>query len=130
MNKQQRLRNAAEGFMAGLVACGYEGPWRWNSLDWELAFYRAWGDWAPRQRDPRQFPDFSLGSSRTSSQGRDMLRQLKATSPFHRYQDEPLTKEPFGLAPVEYLEIWVSGASPDEWIGLAKTFLAGMGRDS
>ncbi|MEI2826209.1 MAG: hypothetical protein V9F04_07265 [Dermatophilaceae bacterium] len=29
MNKQQKLRNIAEGLLAGLAAVGYQGPWRW-----------------------------------------------------------------------------------------------------
>jgi len=127
VNKQQRLRNAAEGFMGGLVANGFLGPWRWKNLDWELAFYKAWRAWPPQQRDPGSFPHFELGGHRTSSQAREMLWQLKATSPFCNYQDEPLPTEPKNLTPVEYLEIWADGATPDEWIALAAGFLREMG---
>lgn len=126
MNKQQRLRNAAEGFMGGLVANGFRGPWRWNNLDWELAFYKVWRAWLPQQRDPKSFPRFELGGHRASSQAREMLWQLKATSPFYSYQDEPLPAEPLNLTPVEYLEIWAKGATPEEWIALAAAFLTEM----
>jgi len=44
--KQQRLRNTAEGLMAGLVANGYSGPFRHSHLTWELPFHRAWARWA------------------------------------------------------------------------------------
>jgi hypothetical protein len=126
VTKQQRLRNTAEGFMAGLVVNGFRGPWRWNNLDWELAFYKAWRDWPPQQRDPKLFPRFELAGQRTSSQGREMLWQLKATSPFRGYRDEPLPLEPLNLPPAEYLEIWVEGATPEEWISLAAAFLDAM----
>lgn len=112
--------------MGGLVASGFRGPWRWNNLDWELAFYKAWRAWLPQQRDPMSFPRFELGGHRTSSQAREMLWQLKATSPFHSYQDEPLLLEPLNLAPVEYLEFWAEGATPEEWIALAAAFLREM----
>lgn len=123
MTKPQRLRMTAEGFIAGLVACGYRGPWRWNNLDWELSFYRVWRDWPPQQRSPEQFPNFELGGHGRTSQARDMLWQLKRTSPFHQYRDQPLPEEPMGLSPREYLEIWADAASPDEWITLAAAFL-------
>lgn len=126
MNKQQRLRNTAEGFMGGLVANGFYGPWRWNNLDWELAFYNAWRAWPPQQRDPQSFPRFELGGNRTSSQAREMLWQLKSTSPFHNYENDPFPAEPKNLTPVEYLEIWADGATPEEWIALAAAFLREM----
>jgi hypothetical protein len=123
VNKQQRLRNAAEGFMGGLVANGFRGPWRWSNLDWELPFYRVWRDWPPPRRDPKSFPHFELGGHATSSEAREMLWQLKRTSPFHGFRNEPLPLEPFGLTPVEYLEIWAQGATSDEWIALVANFL-------
>lgn len=52
--------------------------------------------------------------------------QLKRTSPFAGGWANELTDEPFGLTPREYLDIWVGGASPDEWIALADPFLALM----
>ena len=112
--------------MAGLVANGYRGPWRWNNLDWELSFYRAWRAWPPQLRNPEMFPRFELGGHRTGSEGRELLWQLKATSPFHAYQNEQLPLEPLGLPPAEYLDIWVEGASPEEWVALAATFLEEM----
>ncbi|WP_431230823.1 hypothetical protein [Paenarthrobacter nicotinovorans] len=126
MNKTQRLRNVADGFMGGLVANGYRGPWGWNNLDWELSFYRAWHDWEPQQRDPQSFPRFELGGTRTSSEARELLWQLKSTSPFHAYQKEQLPLEPRGLTPSEYLEIYAEGATPEEWIALAAAFLDDM----
>lgn len=113
--------------MAGLVANGFRGPWRWNNLDWELAFYKAWREWPSQQRDPGLFPRFELGGHRTSSQAREMLWQLKTTSPFHGYQDQLLPLEPMNLSPHEYLEIRVEGATPEEWISLAQAFLKEMG---
>ena len=123
MNKQQRLRNAAEGFMAGLVANGFRGPWRWSNLDWELPFYQVWNDWEPQRTFPKAFPRFEIGGHATSSEGREMLWQLKRTSPFHGFRDGELPMEPLGLPPEEYLEIWVEGAAPDQWIALAASFL-------
>lgn len=126
MTKQQRLRNAAEEFMVGLVANGFRGPWRWNNLDWELAFYKAWREWPPQQRDHKSFPSFEVGGHRMTSQAREMLWQLKSTSPFHDYQKEPLPLMPRNLTPEEYLEISVDGASQSEWVSLAKAFLTEM----
>ena len=123
MTKAQRLRMTAEGFMAGLVTCGYEGPWRWNNLDWELPFYRVWREWPPQQRTPNSFPRFELGGHGRTSEAREMLWQLKSTSPFHQYRDQPLPKEPLGLSPHEYLEILADAASPAEWVALAEAFL-------
>ncbi|NRQ51727.1 hypothetical protein [Aeromicrobium stalagmiti] len=97
MNKTQRLRNTADGFMAALVANGFRGPWRWSHLDWELPFYQAWDTWPPQRRNPNDFPTIKLGGSGSSSQGRELLWQLKRTSPFHAYADEPLTEHPLGV---------------------------------
>ncbi|MEV6283764.1 hypothetical protein [Kribbella sp. NPDC051770] len=124
MNKQQRLRNTAEGFMGGLVASGFRGPWRWRHLDWELPFYRVWRDWLPQQQaEPGVFPQFKVGGHGSTSQAREMLWQLKRTSPFYSHATDPLPQTPIGLSPAEYLEIWVEGARPDEWIELATSFL-------
>lgn len=117
----------AEGFMAGLVASGYRGPWRWAHHQWEHAFYGAWSEWPPVGRAPQDFPRFRLGGGAgPTSQARDMLWQLKRTSPFHEYQSDPLPEEMFGLTPVEYLEIHADAARPDEWIALADAFLREM----
>ena len=56
-----------------------------------------------------------------------MLWQLKRTSPFHYYSSQRLPAEPLGLPIVEYLEIWVDGATPDEWIALGADFLGELG---
>ena len=124
--KHQRLRGTADGFMAALVECGYRGPWRWSNLDWELPFYQVWNAWEPRKRTPKLFPKFGIGPSATTSQGREMLWQLKRTSPFHGYADEQLTRSPFGLTPRDFLEIWAKEATPDEWVELAAGFLEQM----
>lgn len=126
MNKQQRLRNTAEGLMAGLVACGFRGPARWSNLDWELPFMQAWKAWGPKSRVPEDFPTFKVGGYGTSSEPRELLWQLKRTSPFEGGWANELADEPLGLTPREYLEIWATGASPDEWIELAGAFLALM----
>ena len=123
MNKQQRLRNTAEGVMAALVECGFRGPVRWSNLDWELPFVQAWGRWAPASRSPSDFPKFEVGGYRTSSEPREMLWQLKRTSPFEDGWNRVLTERPHGLTPRDYLDIWVKGATPDEWVGLAQAFL-------
>jgi hypothetical protein len=109
--------------MCALVACGYVGPWRWSNLDWELPFYQAWRAWPPKDRDPKAFPRFEVGGHGSTSEAREMLWQLKSTSPFHAFRDEPLPTRPLGLEPTEYLEIWAEGATPDEWIALAADFL-------
>ena len=127
MNKTQRLRNAAEGFMSGLLVCGFTGPWVWAHHEWEGAFYKAWRMWPPKDRTPQLFPTFKLGGGAgATSQARDMLWQLKRTSPFHDYGTRLFPQEPFGLPPHEYLEIHVEGATPQEWRQLAHSFLAVM----
>ncbi|MEP7738890.1 hypothetical protein ABKW28_14645 [Nocardioides sp. 31GB23] len=126
MTKTQKLRNLAEGLMAGLVECGYRGPWRWAHHQWEGPFYRAWDRWEPHTRP--EFPPLELGgsSSGRSSQARVVLWQLKSTSPFHAYESQPLTDQPRGMEPREYLEECCDGATADEWVELAKAFLAEM----
>lgn len=115
--------------MAGPVVCGYRGPWRWNDLDWELVFYKAWRAWPPSVINSLQLPLFAVGGSGTSSHGRDMLRQSKATLPFHQYREQPPPFRPLGLAPAEYFEIWVEAANPPKWIALSAAFLEEMGAD-
>lgn len=34
MNKQQKLKNTAEGLLGGLAAIGFRGPWRWAHHEW------------------------------------------------------------------------------------------------
>ncbi|UCN14785.1 hypothetical protein LFM56_00175 [Cellulomonas iranensis] len=51
---------------------------------------------------------------------------MKSTSPFNGYNRGPLNSAPRGLTPEEYLEIWVEGATPEEWMDLARSFLAEM----
>lgn len=130
MSKQQRLRTTAEGFMGGLVVCGFRGPWRWSHLEWELPFYRAWRRWPPQQRSPERFPTFEVGGHGRSSQAREMLWQLKRTSPFHDPHSQQLSSEPMGLSALEYLEIWTDTATPDEWTALAAAFLAEINKHS
>lgn len=127
VTKQQRLRNAAEGFMAGLVDNGYTGPFKHSHLNWELPFYRAWARWEPARRNPAAFPSFQVGGHGRTSEAREMLWQLKRTSPFHDYSCERLPTEPLGLPIAEYLEIWVDGATPEEWIALSADFLDELG---
>lgn len=124
MTKQQRLRNVAEGFLGGGVAVGFEGPFRWAHHQWEGSFYRVWRNWPPAARAPRDFPAFQIGGSANgrTSQARDMLWQIKRTSPFEGFKQQPLNPSPMGLTPEEYLEIWVKGATPDEWKNLARAF--------
>lgn len=128
MNKQQRLRNLAEGFLAALVECGYEGPWRWPHHRWEGSFYRAFHSWGPRS-DPI-FPRLQVGGSADgrTSQARDILWQIKRTSPFDGYDRAPLPTTPAGLSPREYLAEMVDGATPDEWVALGEAFLTEMAR--
>ena len=128
VTKQQRLRNVAEGFMAGLVANGFNGPFKYSNLDWELPFYRVWHRWEPPRRNPAVFPSFALGGTGRSSEPREILWQLKSTSPFNSYASEPLPTHPMGLTPEEYLEIWAEGAEPGEWIALGTDFLGELGK--
>lgn len=127
MNKQQKLKNTAEGLLAGLAAVGFEGPWRWAHHQWEGAFYHAWRNW-PAARDIKVFRTFRVGGSADGrmSQARDILFAVKSTSPFDGYDRGPLNPAPRGLTPEEYLEIWVEGATPQEWMDLARSFLAEM----
>jgi hypothetical protein len=128
MTKPQRLGMTADAFMAALVACGFKGPWRWSNVDWEPSFRRVWHDWPPQQRDPDRFPSFRLGGHGRTSEPRELLWQLKRTSPFHNLRENPLTDQPFGLSPREFLEIWADAARPDEWVALAHAFLDDMAR--
>jgi hypothetical protein len=129
MNKQQRLRNCAEGFLGGLAAVGFEGPFRWAHHQWELSFYWAWDRWAPATRSPRTFPTFQVGGSANgrTSQAREILWTINRNSPFDGYDKGPLNVAPRSLTPSEYLEDYVEGASPAEWMELARAFLAKMG---
>ena len=130
MDKTQRLRNAAEGFMAGLVAVGFEGPF-WSAWhEWEGSFYSAWRTWTPKDDNPGDFPTFHVGGSANgrSSQARDMLFTLKSTSPFEAYATNALPLEPRWLSPEQYLEIHVQGATPEQWKDLARAFLERIGR--
>lgn len=125
MTKQQRLRNAGERFLAGLAAVGFSGPFEWSHHQWEGAFYRAWNQWPPASRTPAVFPRFAVGgaSDGRTSQARDMLWQIKTTSPFHDFRNSELTTTPHGLSPAEYLDIWTEGANAEEWQDLARRFL-------
>ena len=108
MNKQQKLRNTAEGLLAGLAAVGFQGPWRWAHHEWEGAFYRAWQEWPPSgNRDV--FRTFGIGGSADgrTSQARDILFAVKGRSPFLGYDRTPINPRPMGLTPEEYLDIWV-----------------------
>lgn len=127
MTKQQSLRNTAEGLLAGLAAIGFEGPWRWPFHEWEGAFYRAWNRWPPSNATGT-FRTFRVGGSANgrASQAREVLFAIKSNSPFHDYESGPLNPTPMGLTPEEYLEDWVEGASPEEWIDLATDFLEEM----
>jgi hypothetical protein len=126
MTKTQKLRNVAEGFMAALVECGYRGPWRWAHHQWEGAFYRVWTSWAPHTND--EFPRLKLGGSAEgrTSQAREILWELKRTSPFAEHDHELLTDQPLGLTPREYLDDYCKGASADDWVALASAFLVEM----
>lgn len=127
MNKQQKLKNTAEGLLAGLAAVGFKGPWHWAHHEWEGAFYRAWRTWPPA-RDAQIFRTFQVGGSADgrTSQARDILFAVKSTSPFDGYDRGPLNPAPKGLTPEEYLEISVEGATPQEWMDLARSFLTEM----
>ena len=71
VTKQQRLRNAAEGFMAGLVANGYVGPFKHSHLNWELPFYRAWAQWEPaRETQPNSHRSRSAGTAGPARPGK------------------------------------------------------------
>jgi hypothetical protein len=124
VTKTQKLRNLAEGFMAALVECGYRGPWRWAHHQWEGSFYRVWNSWEPHTA--AVFPGLALGGSADgrTSQARDILWQLKSTSPFADYGTQPLPEHPRGMTPREYLDVWCEGATVDEWVELASAFLA------
>lgn len=129
MEKPQKLRNTAEGFMAGLAAAGYTGPFRWRNLQWELAFYDAWRRWEPKDRNPEFFRVFELDGHGKTSQGRELLWQLdKRTSPFQDYRNG-INPQPRGLSPREFLETDVKGATADEWVELAQAFLHEMAQD-
>lgn len=123
LEKPQKLRNTAEGFMAGLAAAGYTGPLHWRNLQWELDFYDAWRSWEPKDRSPEYFRVFELDGHGRTSQGRELLWQLdKRTSPFQDYRTG-INPQPRGLDPREFIRLNVKGATPDEWIELARSFL-------
>lgn len=124
MNKQQKLKNTAEGLLAGLVAVGFDGPFRWAHHEWETAFYRVWRAWPPSS-NTRVFREFQLGGSANgrTSQARDILFAVNRNSPFDGYDREPLTRTPRGMTPQEYLETSVKGATAQEWMDLARALL-------
>jgi hypothetical protein len=126
MNKRQKLRNIAEGFLAGLAAVGFQGPWRWAHHEWEGAFYRACREWPPSSRDV--FRKFGVGGSADgqTSQAREIPLTVKGTSPFYGFDQKPINAKPMWLTPEEYLDVWVEGSSPQEWMALATRFLAVM----
>jgi len=128
VDKQQKLRNTAEGLLAGLIAIGFQGPWRWSHHRWEEAFCQAWGAWEPA-KDPQVFRTFSMGGSANgrTSQAREIFSAVKRTSPFAEYNREPLNRAPRGLTPEDYLATCVEGATPQEWMDLARAFLQEMG---
>jgi hypothetical protein len=128
VNKQQRLRNTAEGFLAGLASAGFEGPFTRPHRQWEGPFFLAWNQWPLAARHPELFPRFQIEASADgrTPQGRDMLWQIKRTSPFADYKEVSLNPTPRGLTPTEYLDISVEGATPDEWVELAGNFLREM----
>lgn len=110
--------------MGGLVLADFTGPFRWAHHEWEGAFYSAWNSWPAQVRDSNSFPRFKIGGGAgRTSQPRDMLWQLKSTSPFHEYANKSLPTDPMGLHIREYLDGWVSGASAHEWERLARAFL-------
>lgn len=125
MTKRQRLQNIAEGILAGLVAVGFEGPFVWAHHEWEGPFYRAWRAWPPATRSPEYFRTFAVGGSADgrTSQARDILFSVSSRSPFHGFDSQPLNRTPMGLSPEEYLELWVQGATPEEWKDLARSLL-------
>ena len=128
MNKSEQLRNTAEGLLAGLVAIGFEDRWKWAHHQWEGAFYRAWSSWPPAE-NTGVFRVFRVGGSPNgrTSQAREVLFSIKSTSPFAGYNRAPLNPSPRGLAPEEYLETWVEGATPKQWMDLARAFLNELG---
>jgi hypothetical protein len=76
------------------------------------------------------FPRLALGGSADgrTSQARSILWELKRTSPFSEYSTEPLTAQPLGMTPREYLDDYCDGATADEWVSLAAGFLAEMAK--
>lgn len=127
MTKPQKLRNTAEGLLAGLAALGFQEPWPWAHHEWEGAFYRAWRNWAPAN-NTEVFRTFQVGGSADgrTSQARDLVSAVNSSSPFSDYKHAPLNPQPLGLTPEEYLEIHVHGATPEQWKDLARAFLAEM----
>ncbi len=125
INKQQKLKNTAHGLLAGMVAIGFEGPWRWAHHQWEGPFYRVWRAWPPAS-NTECFRTFQVGGSANgrTSQARDILFAVNRTSPFDGFNREPLNKHPMGMSPQEYLEDYVEGATPQEWMDLAAALLA------
>ena len=124
MTKQQKLKNTAEGLLAGMVAVGFDGPFRWPHHEWETAFYRVWRAWPPSS-NTEVFRTLELGGSANgrTSQARDILFAVNRTSPFVGYDRGPLNPAPRGMTPQEYLETSVEGASPQEWMDLARALL-------
>ncbi|NTW39506.1 MAG: hypothetical protein HGA44_06385 [Cellulomonadaceae bacterium] len=129
LTKQQKLRNTANGLLAGLVAVGFEGPWRWAHHEWETAFYKVWRAWPPAG-DTQYFRSFRIGGSADgrTSQARDILFAVNGGSPFDGYDRGPLNPRPLGLSAREYLEDCVEGATPEEWMTLASALLAELKR--
>lgn len=50
----------------------------------------------------------------------------QAHVPFYEHNIKPLTPEPRGMTPREYLDLLCEGATADEWVSLATAFLNEM----
>lgn len=112
--------------MGGLIMAGFEGPFPWAHHEWEGPFLAAWRQWSPSSDNSPYLPTLEAGGTGTSAQPRELLWQLKSTSPFHNHDSEPLNQNPRGVSVEEYLEYNIHGATPDQWRELAEQFLANM----
>ena len=80
--------------MAGLVADGFLGPFRYSHLTWELLL-PGLGQVGARAAEPLRVPRFRDRRTRKDkSQPCELLWQLKRTSPFQAYDHEPLPLSP------------------------------------
>lgn len=89
--------------------------------NWPFTTFGAYG----RHSNAQSFPRFELGGEQDELAG----PRCGNSSPlplFTIIENEPFPAEPKNLTPVEYLETWANGATPQEGVALAAAFLREM----
>ncbi|NMR29948.1 hypothetical protein [Crystallibacter degradans] len=119
MTKQQRLKLAGNGFLAGLAHLGVE-DFNPSNLVFESAFLRAWNQWQPG-KPSGVLPAVSFGGT---NQPRMILFRVQGSdSPFKDFRSAGIDPEPYGCTPLEFLEDHCEELPPADWVELASLYL-------